>query len=318
MVWLFISAAVLAGLAIGIRFYRLMLTSYVAAEDEAGAIRAMGRLLHAGYHITSDPLGEFTADAAKVPDILAFYERHVEKLDGLARTYPNRRISIAIKPSRFAFEADWKTFFESLRHLVAKAQDHGIFIWVDAEKQSMQEGTVKAVMTLRGQGRMNVGLAIQSMHVTSFVYARRLASLRIPIRVVKGAYADGDIDAPRMIDDLFLKICHRAAFHAPKNRPYHLAVGTHDEILLARAMHRAAWRKDLTFESQFLFGVRPALQELLLSRGYETLIYLPWGSRKEASGFFRRRLKEGIRPKTIFLFIRNLSEARRFRKKYLD
>jgi len=79
-----------------------------------------------------------------------------------------------------------------------------------------------------------------------------------------------------------------------------VAVATHDERLIERAIRKAPSRD--AFQIQMLFGVRPQLQLELARRGYDVLVATPFGP--EWYPYLTRRL--GERPANLLFLIRNV------------
>lgn len=285
---------------------RYLITTYVIADREDRALAVMEKLLKAGYWVTSDPLGEFIEDKAKIAMAIHGYHRHIVKLGSLKKRYPNQEVSLAVKPSRIGGELSAAHFFYYSRHLCSLALICGVFVWFDAEKLKDRQLMLDA-LTLLAKKRKNFGAAIQSVHSDSLAILSRFTSVGIPVRIVKGAYSDGDIKDKEAVRKNFLVLYRRAK--SGYSQAGKIAFGTCDKELLDRVV-------DSTIQHQFLFGVRTNLQEEYLAGGRNVLIYAPWGTFKQAWGFFFRRLREGIKIGMLLNFIRNIFEARRFRKKY--
>lgn len=297
---------------------RLVINSYVIAGSEKKALARIEKLLSAGFNITSDPLGEFIKSPLLIPGIVDGYIEHIEKLGTLKKKYPERKISLAVKPSRLGLEIDRVIFQSYADRITEAAQKNNIYVWLDAEKKSMQKLTSDAVIFLKLGGLNNVGIALQSVHTSSLGFLRELAEMNIPVRIVKGAYPDGDLISPNDIDANFMKLFYEAAplySHKPLN---FIAVGTHDSALHAQISFEKTMllRREVSVEYQLLYGVRANLQEELRESGANILIYAPWGTFKNALGYFTRRLREGIKPNALSMFAKNIRESYGFRKKY--
>lgn len=292
---------------------RRLFYAYIIAADEAAALIKIEKLLQNGFNITSDPLGEFTNKPEKIPGIVVGYMLHIKKLGLLKAKYPEREISVAVKLSRVGLNVEKSrgNLETSLALIVKLAEKYKIFVWVDAEKKKDWELTLQTVLAVKRRGCGNIGMAIQSVHSNSKKTAKTLAANRVTVRIVKGAYRDGDIKTPGKINKNFLDLFITA--HTQYKQTNCIAVGTHDEILLNEIKNRSDAR---SFQYQFLYGVRTKLQEEFLKQEFNVLIYVPWGSFRNALGFFLRRLREGIKLNALMLFFRNISEARIFQKKY--
>ena len=288
--------------------FRRLISTYVISYTETGALAAMEKLLKAGYSVTSDPLGEFISDKTEIPKIFEDYRQHIEKLGALKKRHPDKEVSIAIKPSRFGAEINKVHFLYYALQLCNMALAHDIFVWFDAEKIKHRQMVLSALLFLtRKKRKRNFGLALQSMHSNSSAVLTELAESGIPVRIIKGAYKDGDIKEPKAISDYFLLLYRQARnSYMVSGR---IAVGTCDSQILDEIADRG-------IRYQFLFGVRADLQEEYLAGGRNVLVYAAWGTFGQARGFIFRRIREGVKMGMLLNFARNIFEARRFRKKY--
>jgi proline dehydrogenase len=82
------------------------------------------------------------------------------------------------------------------------------------------------------------------------------------------------------------------------------AIATHDSRLISFTKRYAASKgiDPTRFEFQMLNGVRPELQEALVSQGYNMRVYVPYGT--EWYSYFMRRMAE--RPANLILISRSL------------
>ncbi|OGY96622.1 MAG: hypothetical protein A2128_02800 [Candidatus Liptonbacteria bacterium GWC1_60_9] len=322
MKWLLLAAGLyLLKAAAVYGIMRLIFRSYVAGRTEAEALRALSVLLAHGYGVTSDILGEFVKKRRKLPRILDEYKRHLASLGELQRQFPERAVALAVKPSRIGMEIDEKAFEESLRDIAECAKEHGIFLWVDAEKFAARDQTVSVVLRVRKAAGARIGMAIQSVHASSVSLAEKLVEAGLSLRVVKGAYKDGNLYHPNDVRDCFLRIWHRAA--VSETQELVLAAATHDDTLIGELQlsgdHR--FERDPAkgggprLEVQMLYGIRMKLQEELREKGARMHVYVPWGTEWNAYGFLFRRMREGASPSALKLFLRNIRESREMRRK---
>lgn len=302
-----LASAVLAILAA----LKTLVNCYVAASTEEETLRKLDKLLAAGFSVTSDPLGEFVRDASQIPAIIDAYLKRIDGLADLQRRYPKRMVSLAIKPSRLGLGLSEKQFISDCVPLLSRTARAGVFVWFDAEKRESQEAALGAVVKLKNMGFGDMGHAVQSVHSSSRTAALRLAANDIPVRVVKGAYKDGDVKSPDAVNSLFMGIYEIA--DALSHNCRFVAVGTHDEAALSPIVKLS---NRLERQYQFLYGIRTRLQEKYLGDGLNVLIYVPDGTFRNAVGYFTRRLREGVQMNTVKMFIRNVWESREFRKKY--
>lgn len=294
---------------------RLLANIYTAGKTIDEARPKIMALLDQGFSITSDILGEFVCDPRKMTTIVNTYlYEHIPTLGNWNNLLKMSKISLAIKPSLIGSEIDEKIFRSNLENIVSMGYKLGVFIWVDAEKRKGRDAILDTITKIRKAGYNNIGFAVQCIHSDAKNVLLKLLEQNVAVRLVKGAYTDGDLKSREEINKNF-KDCFRTALCYYKNVPLEkravVAVGTHDGELINYAL---AFDKDPDIRSliqiQMLYGVRVKLQQELASVDKNVLIYVPWGS--DASEFLKRRLKEGIRPSTIWIFLRNIVEAIRF------
>ena len=301
MVILSVIGAVLAASA---AVYLLLLRTYITARDEAGAIGAFERLLGAGYGVISDPLGEFTRTPEDADRMAEAYAQNIRHLAPLAARHPGK-VAIAVKPTAIGVGSDEGATRRAERICWA-ARATGVFVWFDAETRAVHMPTHDLVTGLARRGFRDLGLAIQSMYTDASWLLLSVSRLPISVRLVKGAYAgDGDTKDGAAIAEHLRRLIH-AARSCYDDRPAMVATGSCDETVIREAGNEV--------ERQFLWGVRPNLAARLLAEGRRVTVYCPFGDLKRGHGYFMRRLREGIRWSTLWLFVRNILEARRFRR----
>lgn len=292
-----------AGLALfGLIAYAILLTTYIVARDESSAIIMFWRLLRSGYGIISDRLGEFVSDAATADRMAAEHLSNVRNLGSMAAAHPGK-VAVAIKPTALGLTVGKEAAIERARTIVSVAQTLGVFVWFDAENKETLPAYQDFVLTLSAEF-MNVGAVVQAMHVPATSLIEQLSFSNLHVRIVKGAYGDGEIVERQDLRQRMIDLNQHAL--AQFGNEQLVAIGSCDEPVVERAGRSQ--------ELQLLWGVRGALAEGLRKQGRYVTIYCPFGSLKAGHGYFMRRLKEGIHPSMIITFIRNIFEARRFRK----
>lgn len=289
---------------------RIVFRCYVAGRTEAEALRAFAILLERGYDVTSDILGEFVKKRRKLPQILAEYERHIAALAELKRKFSGREVAVTVKPSRIGLEIGTSVFRDSLLLIAKCACAHGIFLWVDAEKLADRERTVPIVVAVRRATGARMGFAVQSVHSSSTTIVDTLIAEGLSLRIVKGAYKDGNLVNPADIRDCFVRIFNHARVFGGKDIT--IAGGTHDETLIDELLLSL----DPRLEIQMLYGIRMKLQEKLREEGVRMHVYVPSGGYWDAFSFLYRRIREGVSGSALKLFLRNIRESREMQTKW--
>lgn len=292
--------------------FKFLTWLYTAGHNFNTARPKIEHLLNQGFSITSDMLGEFTDDPDKVKGLVEQYVAHIEVLGCLRKSYPDKSISLAIKPSQIGLEISQLYFQKNLMQILTAARNEGIFVWVDAEEKKDREAVVSIVLRMNAFYRGFVGLALQSVHSDAMRVLLKLLEKNTPVRLVKGDYTDGDLTKFEDINSNLRGLFWKALYHYKNSAEKSVvAVATHDESLINYAISFKS-DKDIghLIQIQMLYNIRKKLQLKLGSLGHDVLIYVPWGP--DRIGFLKRRLEEmkkGVLKDNRWLFIRNIFEA---------
>jgi len=278
---------------------------YVAGETEAEALEMARRLHSCGFGVISDILGEaVTSDESALRYALR-YVSHMNHVSEILRENPDTRFDVSAKLSSFGIRFNPKLAFLLSGRILNEASRRGIELQIDMEGPELMSQTIAIVydlirdFRLRNPGKsVPLRLALPANQLQSHAVFSQIARTGVRIRVVKGAYA-GDIP-DKSINDYFLNLLHRAVAHGADT-----AMGTHDKENIIEK----AWNNHPELKLQGLFGVRMFYQEKLARSGRGNYIYMPWGSVDDAFLYLSRRIKEGIRPKVLALFLMNVIES---------
>lgn len=285
-------------------FYRLARDNYIAAKTEEKALKIFQLLLKRGFYVISDMVGEQVATQKEAEKAQMQYLNHIYSIKNNAD-----KIAISVKPSQCGLYIDVKLCRSILGSIICMADRHHVFVWIDAEKKKDREVVFNIAAFLKIKHCDNFGVALQANHSDAGQFLKKYMKFDIPVRLVKGAYTDGDLERDGLINENFvnlMKYYYDPILKSPKLK--NIALGTHDEALINIGI---LWK--VVKEFQFLYGVNSVLAEQLCDRGIRVAIYVPWG--KNAGHYLFRRFREGIRFKTFFLFIRNLWSGYWFRRR---
>jgi len=280
---------------------RILAGQFVVAEtiEQAAASAAQSR----PYRFSFDMLGEAARSAEDADRYLEAYARSIRAVGA-----PD---SVSIKLSalhpRFE-EAKRKRVFEELlprvAHLASASKE--IFLTIDAEESERLELTLDLYDFLTRD--FTIGLAVQAYQRRALAVCDWIVALgrrrkrRLPIRLVKGAYWDGEVkraqqlgmpDYPvftrKAVTDLSYVACARRLLEAPD--AVFPAFATHNCRTVATILELAEARD---FEFQKLFGMGDALYQALLAErpGVAVRVYAPVGSFTDLLPYLVRRLLE--------------------------
>jgi proline dehydrogenase len=271
---------------------RLGAARFVAGETLDECIAVLRRLNEQGLHANTTLLGEGVLEPGETVRVVEAYEEVIDRI-----TAEDLLANVALKLTHLGLEIDEELAYANLRRLL----DKGSFIRIDMEQSEFVEATLRVFRRLREEGYANVGTVLQAYLYRTPEDLESLLPLAPNLRLVKGAYLEPpDIAYPAKtdVDRTYGRLMERML-----TAPGHVAIATHDEALIERAI-RFADEHDVprsTFEFQMLYGVRPQLQLQLVRRGYKVLVATPYGP--EWYPYLMRRL--GERPANLIFLLRN-------------
>ena len=282
---------------------------FIAGDSIADATAAVRVLNERGIYATLDHLGENTLSPADA-------ETAVAEIEAILAAIADQNLDagLSIKLSQLGLTLDAEVAYNHLLTVLSLAQQQGIFVRVDMEESSVTTVTLNLVERAVQAGYNNLGTVIQSCLYRSEADTRRLASLGIPVRLVKGAYQEpakvayaDKKDVDRSFDQLVRILMEAEAARSDQSRgrfPPLLAVASHDptRIRLAQEAARAFGLANSQVEFQMLYGIRRDLQQQLAEAGYPVRVYVPFGTRWYP--YFMRRLAE--RPANVWFFLSSL------------
>ena len=277
---------------------RILASQFVVGETIAEAVtRAKAR---EAYRFSYDMLGE----AARTADDAArYFEAYSQAIRG---TPAGDGVSIKLSALHPRFEESKRArVFAELLPRVAElarlAASRDVAVTVDAEESERLELTLDLFDEL--SKKYQIGLAVQAYQKRALAVCDWLIGLRrrIAVRLVKGAYWDGEIkrvqqlgmpDYPvftrKSATDVSYVACATRLLAAPAT--LYPAFATHNCRTVATILELAGERP---FEFQKLFGMGDALYDALLrERPLACRIYAPVGSFTDLLPYLVRRLLE--------------------------
>jgi RHH-type proline utilization regulon transcriptional repressor/proline dehydrogenase/delta 1-pyrroline-5-carboxylate dehydrogenase len=277
---------------------RILASQFVIGETIEEAV-TRGRALE-GYRFSYDMLGEAARTAE---DAARYFEAYSHAIRG---TPAGDGVSVKLSALHPRFEeAKRSRIFAELLPRVGElariAETHEVSITIDAEESERLELTLDLFDELAK--KFQVGLAVQAYQKRALAVCDWLTSLRrkISVRLVKGAYWDGEIKRAQQLGmpdypvftrkaatDVSYVACARRLLGAPAT--LYPAFASHNCRTVATILELAGERP---FEFQKLFGMGDALYDALLAeRPVACRIYAPVGSFTDLLPYLVRRLLE--------------------------
>ena len=223
-------------------------------------------------------------------------------LDGLAEREVERYMSV--KPTQLGLGVSLDLAIRNARRIAERAKEMDADICLDMENIDYVDGTLDLYKALHREGHHHVSTVLQSYLYRTMDDLKGLLELdpKPVIRVVKGAYLEGDDVAYQDKADVDKQL--REMIYVGLEGGAKIGIATHDEAIIreSEAYVRGAGLGPERYEYQFLYGVKPNLQEKLVERGHVVRIYIPYG--EDWYGYFSRRLAE--RPANMLFIAKGL------------
>jgi proline dehydrogenase len=282
---------------------------FVAGETLDEALPAVRDLNTKGLHVALDLLGEHvrsrevaTAACDRYVDLVHTLAEHTgRQTSGQTRNgAPRNRISIKLSMLGQLIDEDF--CLGNLRRVLDAAATHDMFVRLDMEGSDLTQSTLDLFEAVYPDYAGYVGPVLQAMLKRTRGDVARMCDLGASVRLCKGAYAEPPATAHQNMDVI------RARFldYAQQLLQYthYSGIATHDDRLI-RGVKAFAQQERIDaeqFEFQMLYGLRHTTQVELAKAGYNTMVYVPYGT--EWFPYFARRLRE--RKENVFFVMRNL------------
>jgi RHH-type transcriptional regulator, proline utilization regulon repressor / proline dehydrogenase / delta 1-pyrroline-5-carboxylate dehydrogenase len=315
---------------------------FVVSESIESALRTVGPYRRAGrrpeLRYSFDMLGEAALCDEDAEAYFASYLNAIERIGAHYRDAPNGIPAISIKLSALEPRFEPHQLARLRRRLadrvgdlleIARALD--VQVTIDAEEAYRHHLTLTVFSDLAErpvcEGWSGLGLAVQAYQkrapetVDWLAALARRRGVRIPVRLVKGAYWDTEVKRAQQLglpdypvyvrkqatDVSFLVCAHRmlAAGDALYGQ-----FATHNAHSLASVLHFATLHGNPDFEVQRLFGMGEGLS-VALREGHAAVpqrVYAPVGPYKSLLPYLMRRLLENGANSS---FVHHLSDERR-------
>jgi len=279
---------------------------YIAGQTLADALAEARRLNADGCMVTMDVLGEDVRDREQA---LRARDAYLDLIPALADAGIDGNVSL--KPTMLGLTTSPDFAYENIRPLVALAHERGGFVRIDMEDATTTDRTLDVYRRLRADFD-NTGVVLQACLRRTLKDAEELAHLRANVRLCKGIYIEPYAISWR--DREIIRANYLYALEVLLRGGAYVGIATHDEWLVAKAMH-LVHRLGLAphqYEFQMLLGVAERLRRVIVADGHRLRVYVPFG--REWYAYSTRRLRENpSMAGTIARDILGLSAERRRR-----
>ncbi len=269
---------------------------FVAGETLDEALKRVISLNREGIFTSLDVLGENVHSEAEA---VAAREEYLKLLDEIQRV--NVKSNISLKLTQMGLDLGHEICLSNARTIVERARRHGNFVRIDMEGSAYTDRTLR-VFTELYRECPNVGIVIQAYLHRSEADVRKLADLKAPVRVCKGAYKESSSIAFQRMDDI--RRDFRQLVEILLKAGSKVGIATHDDKLIEWAIQWTTREKIPRdrFEFQVLYGLRRKRARQLAAEGYTVRLYVPYGT--HWLPYFVRRLRE--RKENVFFVLKSL------------
>lgn len=258
---------------------------FVAGETLDQAIPKVESLNQKGIKVTLDMLGENVTDRKMARETADNYIKLIKGIEDAGL-----KCTISIKLTMMGLDIDQEFCRDNLYRLLDVAQQHDQFVRIDMEGSDYTQATIDLFKQAFRKYGKHVGIVIQAYLHRTRQDIEELADMGADVRLCKGAYNEPERIALQEISAIREAYKEYAAILLEKTT--YPRIATHDDELLN-------WLLDYTedekigkarYELQMLYGLRQDTMEQLTKQGYNTRIYVPYGTMWLP--YFKRRLTE--------------------------
>ncbi len=244
---------------------------FVTGETRQAGIDTAKVVVAQGYGVSLEYSGENTAAEqacqAAVDEFLAL-SRAIETASLPQGT------TISLDLSHIGLSVSQQLALDNLRHLAEEVRQRGISIMISME-ESEKLPLIFEIYQQVAERHPHVGITLRAHLYRTERDLDTFVQLPGKIRLVKGAYQEPDERAMKrgeVLDERFLSF---AEMLVKANHP--LSIATHDQHLLQEAERRQLLAAPHV-EVEMLYGIRPDLLRQMKNAGYQTRIYLTYGT----------------------------------------
>jgi proline dehydrogenase len=272
----------------------ILAKKFVAGEDFDKAVPKVQALNDKKIKVTLDLLGENVKDRKTADETVDSY---IELLQEIEKAGLDS--SISIKLTMLGLDIDREYCKENLFRLLDEARKLDQFVRIDMEGSDYTQVTIDMFKEAFQEYGKHVGIVIQSYLHRTKKDIPELAELGADVRLCKGAYKE-----PERIALQNMKAIREAYKEYAKillEKTTYPRFASHDDELVNWVKDYATEQKigKARFEIQMLYGLREETMTELTNDGYNTRVYVPYGTMWFP--YYKRRLME--RKENVFFVL---------------
>lgn len=258
---------------------------FVAGESFEAAVSKVRELNQKDIRVTLDFLGENVNNRTMADKMVA---RYVRLFDNIGAADIDSTISV--KLTMLGLDIGMNYCRDNLFTLLDVARRHDQFVRIDMESSDYTQRTIELFKdTFRAYGE-HVGIVLQAYLHRTREDVTELAEMGADVRMCKGAYDEPEEIALQNMSEIREAFKEYTRILLEKTACPRIA--THDDQLIDWTRNYTADHHIGTsrFEFQMLYGLRQDTMERLARKGFNTRIYVPFGTMWFP--YFKRRLTE--------------------------
>lgn len=264
---------------------------FVAGETFDQSVPKVRELNKNGIKVTLDLLGENVKDRETADQMTDNYTQLIKNIHtaGLKST-------ISIKLTMLGLDIDENYCRDNLFKLLDTAREHDSFVRIDMEGSDYTQVTIDLFKEAFKAYGKHVGTVIQAYLHRTKDDIPDLARMGADIRLCKGAYSEPERIALQNMPAIREAFKEYAQILLDKTS--YPRIATHDDELVDWVKTYAVEQNlgKSRYEFQMLYGLREETMIELAGQGYNTRVYVPYGTMWLP--YFKRRLLE--RKENIF------------------
>lgn len=256
-------------MSIGGTIEKLLAGRWIAGAGIRDAISTTKRFNKERISASINYLGENFSDKAEVDRTVGVYAKLIEEIHG-----SNVDAAISVKPTQLGLLIGKGYAKRNYSRIVRLARKKGIFVWLDMEEHQYVDDTISLYRSQ--QRRRGTGICIQAYLRRSDDDVKRLVKAGAVIRLVKGAYKEGErIAYPtrKAVTANYLRLMSYLFRNSDE-----FMIATHDTDMIREALLlNRSYRRKVSYA--MLNGIRNKYLVELAKMGNKTVVYIPFGER---------------------------------------
>ena len=282
-------------------FVRKSVSRFMPGETVDDALRAAKELQPDRITTILTKLGENLTRVEEAEEVTLHY---LEVLDKIAAAGLDAQVSV--KPTQLGLDLDRELCQRNLDRLVARADQHGNFLWIDMESSPYVEPTLELYKRTRAK-TTRLGIALQAYLYRTARDVEDLIPLGSAIRIVKGAYLEpAEVAFPKKadVDENYYALCTRLLRADAQQAGCLLHIATHDMALVDRLSAHIQQNSvpQSVYEFAMLYGIQRGHQLRLARAGKPLRVLISYG--EYWFPWYMRRLAE--RPANLWFVVRTM------------